>query len=287
MAGCSGLAVESPPAGTDGGGGTSPPPIDPAKITANATSCAGSASCRLSSRESSLSGGRAAEGRGGSGGGESGSDGESSGLERALDAGLKRGRRSAGSLHDCASYERNGEIKEDRDDGGKRHDEREEQPVLHDDGVLRSLNDSAGRDWREEQVADGGNDEVDQTNRDVPEQDGERRDAELDAERLGRREEQKSNQERRNRNQSGNGEFLKKPQHNQHEASDALEEIPDGRRDDLPKIGEGVRGLVLDAGPENLDKLGIPGVGELAADFDERRLSAFHNGWIAREQSDN
>ena len=122
---------------------------------------------------------------------------------------------------------------------------------------------SARRDRQEEHVADELNRDVHKANRHVPEQDGQRCDAEMHAERLRVGKEEKSNQERRDGNEASDRKFLKEPEHQQHESSDSLKEIPDGGRHDLSDVRERIRRLVLDARAKQLDELRIAGVREL------------------------
>ena len=135
---------------------------------------------------------------------------------------------------------------------------------------------SAG-DWPEQQFAHGDNHDVHEANRDVPEQHGQRRDTEMNAERLRVGKEEKSNEQRRDGNETRNGELLKKSQHQEHESPDTLEEISDGGWHDLADFRQRIGRLIFDVRTKELDELGIASVGKLPAHVEERFLPGLHH----------
>src|SRR4029077_9912656 len=97
----------------------------------------------------------------------------------------------------------------------KRHDEGEHQPVVHNDQVRADLDEIVRRDRHEESVADRLDHDVHETNGDMPEQHGERSDAELDAEGLRIGKEQEAYEKGGNGNQPRDCELLKEAEKDQ------------------------------------------------------------------------
>ena len=95
--------------------------------------------------------------------------------------GLQGRGRPAETLHHGGRHEGNGEIEEDGEEARKRHDEREHQPVVHNDQVRADLDEIVRRDRHEQRVADRLDHDVHEANGHVPEQHGQRGDAELEA----------------------------------------------------------------------------------------------------------
>ena len=183
-----------------------------------------------------LHGGGTAEGGRGSRRCQSRAGDHSRGLHRSLYPGLQGSGRPAETLHYGGGDERNREIEEDGEKASKRHDEREHQPVVHNDQVRAEQDEIGRRDRHEQRVADRLDHDVHEANGDVPEQHGERGDAELEAQGLRIGKEEEADEKRRNGDQSRDGEFLKEAEKDEHEPPDALEEISDGGGHDFAEI---------------------------------------------------
>ena len=111
------------------------PALAPGKSLAIRPAACGSFSRGLRSLDGGLHGGGTAEGGRRSRRCQSRAHDQSRGLHRALHPGLQGRGRPAQTLHDGGRHERNGEIEEDGEKARKGHDEREHQPVVHDDQV--------------------------------------------------------------------------------------------------------------------------------------------------------